>query len=306
MINSQVLDRINQGFSRVKMRLVSSISSLPHPTIALKRKLFLFPCFILLICQSLFAENQGFPDRLNRQFWTHLTKNAASVFSSPFHWGKKDFLTAGLASAGTLTFLPLDEPVHRWLINHPDDFRSSVSRVFSGLSGPAVLLGLTSIGYLLGEVQNSSRTRKAFLLAGESLLLTELMVQSLKTAVGRARPYLMEGAFSFHPLTFRAKWHSFPSGHSAAAWAVATSLASCSKNRYLDLLFYSLASGVSASRVLLDKHYMSDVVAGGLIGYFIAKKITRQSQTPSVPPDKLAISLTPGLRSLTFRLIYYF
>lgn len=286
------------------MRPVSSISS--HPVIVLKRSLFLVLCFIMFICQPLLADSQGWPDRLNRQFWNHLTKNAASIISSPLHWGKKDFLTAGLASAGTLTFFPLDEPAHCWLINHPDDLRSSISKVFSGLSSPAVLLGLTSIGYFLGEVQNSSRTRTAFLLAGESLILTELMIQSLKTAVGRARPYLMEGAFSFHPLTFRGKWHSFPSGHSAAAWAVATSLASCSKNRYLDLVFYVLASGVSVSRVLLDKHYISDVVAGGLIGYFIAKTITKRPQSPSASTDKLGISLTPGPRSLTFRLIYYF
>lgn len=277
-----------------------------HCPKVLRGELLLVVFSILSISRPLFANEQDFPDRINRQFWRHLINNATGIISAPLHWDKKDFLIAGLASAGTMAFLPADQPVHRWVVNHPDDFRSSASRVLSGLSGPAVLVGLTSVGYLLGDIGKSSRTRRAFLLAGESLVLTELLVQTLKTGVGRARPYLMEGALSFHPLTFQGKWRSFPSGHSAAAWAVAVSLASSTENRYLDLIFYTLASGVSASRVLLDKHHVSDVVAGGLLGYFIAQKITHPLRTPAVSFGKLALTLTPGPQVMALRVIYYY
>lgn len=58
---------------------------------------------------------------------------------------------------------------------------------------------------------------------------------------------------------------SFPSGHAAASFGMATILA----DRY-DIpspLLYSGASMVAVSRVYLGRHYPSDVVVGGLIGY---------------------------------------
>jgi len=57
---------------------------------------------------------------------------------------------------------------------------------------------------------------------------------------------------------------SFPSGHTLAAFAVATSL-----TRFYPLaaapLFFAAAS-IGASRMVLGMHYLSDVVVGGLLG----------------------------------------
>jgi len=212
-------------------------------------------------------------------------------------------LLAGLAASGTSAFFLADEPIHRWLLDNPDNGRNSAAKVFSTMADPAVLFGLVSAGYLLGSLNHSLTTRKTFLLAGESLLITELVIQMAKTGIGRARPYNEEGAFSFHPLTLKEKWQSFPSGHSASAWALASSLAASTQNPYLDAFFYTLAAGVSLSRVLLDKHFASDVVAGSLLGFFIGKKITQPAKQE---PKKVAFQLIILRRFLAFGLTYYF
>jgi undecaprenyl-diphosphatase len=65
---------------------------------------------------------------------------------------------------------------------------------------------------------------------------------------------------------------SFPSGHTLAAFAVAVSL-----TRFYPLaaapLFFA-AGSIGASRMVLGMHYLSDVVAGALMGAFIAYSVS--------------------------------
>jgi undecaprenyl-diphosphatase len=57
---------------------------------------------------------------------------------------------------------------------------------------------------------------------------------------------------------------SFPSGHSATSFAIATLLALAFP--LLSPLFLAMAAAIAASRVLLGLHYVSDVVAGAALG----------------------------------------
>jgi membrane-associated phospholipid phosphatase len=258
----------------------------------LKISFFLFLIFLSLSFTSeLKGENQDFPDRLNCYFFRHLTSNAQDLLSSPLRWNRGNLLAASLASAATLAFLPVDQSIHLWVSDPAAGTGGETTRAFSAIFHPAIMCGFVSAGYLAGELSDNSSTRQAFLLAGESLLLTEMFVQALKTGLGRARPYLEEGAFSFRPINFREKRRSFPSGHAASAWAVAASLAASSKSHSIDALIYTLAAGASLSRVLLDKHFASDVLAGSLLGFFIGKKISQSLKPPS---SRLNLNLLPA------------
>ncbi|MFI5402093.1 MAG: phosphatase PAP2 family protein [Planctomycetota bacterium] len=64
---------------------------------------------------------------------------------------------------------------------------------------------------------------------------------------------------------------TFPSGHTALAFAVAVVLgAAFPRARWW---FLSLACGVGASRVLMGEHFLSDVIAGGGVGYACARSV---------------------------------
>lgn len=60
--------------------------------------------------------------------------------------------------------------------------------------------------------------------------------------------------------------HSFPSGHSASAFALFLSLAIISRNRYIQVICFILACTVAYSRVYLSQHFLVDIFAGSLIG----------------------------------------
>lgn len=84
----------------------------------------------------------------------------------------------------------------------------------------------------------------------------------LKKATGRKRPCQIEGhawATLLPPDQF-----SFPSGHSLTAAAVATPLIAYYPDLAISLGF--CAASIAISRVVLGMHYLSDVLAGLLIG----------------------------------------
>jgi len=63
-------------------------------------------------------------------------------------------------------------------------------------------------------------------------------------------------------------WHSFPSGHTAAAFTLFVSLALLNKNKKLELLFILLAAMAGIARIYLGQHFYEDVYFGALAGTF--------------------------------------
>ena len=92
--------------------------------------------------------------------------------------------------------------------------------------------------------------------------LATLLAQLLKRGLLRPRPSRAIAGFS--PLAENPDAFSFPSGHTAAAVAVAVALAG--EPFGAGPLALALASGIGLSRVYLGAHYPLDVLAGGLLG----------------------------------------
>ena len=103
---------------------------------------------------------------------------------------------------------------------------------------------------------------RALLAAVVSVSVGIALFLKLKRAFGRKRPCALEPhcwATLLPPDQF-----SFPSGHTITAFAVAISLGAYYPALLPGLCF--CAASVALSRILLGMHFLSDVVAGGIIG----------------------------------------
>lgn len=118
--------------------------------------------------------------------------------------------------------------------------------------------------YLFG----GSQGRQASVKALNAALTASVWVTGLKFLVGRDRPYETNGDTKFHGPSFSSHT-SFPSGHTAAAFAVAKTL-SHTHAKY-KWLWYGLAGGVGWARVNSARHFLSDVVVGAQIGLWAAE-----------------------------------
>jgi len=98
--------------------------------------------------------------------------------------------------------------------------------------------------------------------AGVASVLSILLFLRLKRLTGRKRPCHIEPhcwAKLLPPDQF-----SFPSGHTMTAFAVAIPLSLFYPGLTIGLLFCALS--IAISRILLGMHFLSDVIAGALIG----------------------------------------
>ncbi|MGH9653672.1 MAG: phosphatase PAP2 family protein, partial [Bryobacteraceae bacterium] len=102
--------------------------------------------------------------------------------------------------------------------------------------------------------------------AGSAALAGIGLFATLKKVSGRKRPCAIAPhcwATLLPPDRF-----SFPSGHTITAFAVAVAFGSFYPVLLPVLLFFALS--IAASRILLGMHFLSDVVAGALIGMGLA------------------------------------
>jgi membrane-associated phospholipid phosphatase len=106
--------------------------------------------------------------------------------------------------------------------------------------------------------------RLAFLFT--AVAVPSLVVTIVKRIIGRARPYVGEYADPFLYLqpVWRSDYASMPSGHATTAFAVAVAIGLIWPRLRALMLAYALV--IAVSRVVLDAHYVSDVMAGAIVG----------------------------------------
>ncbi len=91
---------------------------------------------------------------------------------------------------------------------------------------------------------------------------TGIFIMIVKVMVGRARPYT--GELGFSPFTFGSAHASWPSGHTTTAFAFAVAMGLAFPKLRWPLL--ALAALTGFSRMVLNMHYLGDVIMGATIG----------------------------------------
>lgn len=133
-----------------------------------------------------------------------------------------------------------------------------------------VILGTAVVGLLTDRPELLRLTVRTATAIG----VVSVVVQGVKLAVGRSRPFQdpdFDGT-DLHP--FSGGSTSFPSGHTAAAFALATTLGDAIGSTIVQGGLYVIASGTGWARIAQQKHWASDVVAGAAIGILAGKLAT--------------------------------
>ncbi|MBI2686306.1 MAG: phosphatase PAP2 family protein [Acidobacteria bacterium] len=143
--------------------------------------------------------------------------------------------------------------------------------------------GIGGASYLAGRFAGDDHAKEAGLLSLEALGHAQVAAFALKQATNRERPTEHEGRGGF--------WRggtSFPSGHAASAFAVATVFAyEYRENIAVPITSYSLASLVAVSRAGARRHWASDIFAGSALGFMVGRFTYRRNHNPELPGSKV-------------------
>jgi membrane-associated phospholipid phosphatase len=192
---------------------------------------------------------------------------------------------AGLLFAGALMG---DREFREESQEHRDATSNSVASVGNTFGDFKMLIPVISAGYLAGQIAGSREIKGTALRAGAAVALATGITTGLKYSFGRSRPDAAGTSIQFRPFSGSA---SFPSGHTAAAFALATAIADQTHDGWSDYVLYGAATVTALSRINNNRHWASDVLVGGLIGHFSARWIGRKMGPVQVAPTGVSVHL---------------
>jgi membrane-associated phospholipid phosphatase len=182
-------------------------------------------------------------------------------------------LIVGILLCG-LSFL-FDRTVIEWVKAHDSlpwkHFASFLSRW--GDWPELMLFGCIGLGLAwLARSRVACRVLLCMIIAST---ISGAIVDSTRLLTGRARPNNTQAAHEWNGLwqgseflLFKNKYHSFPSGHTGAAFAFFGVPFFANRRYGWGVLF--AAAAIAWSRIYLNVHHLSDVMAGAFVGLMIA------------------------------------
>jgi membrane-associated phospholipid phosphatase len=198
-------------------------------------------------------------------------KTGKNVFTSPLEWEKTDWIIfSGTVAVTSGTFL-VDKHSRFFSKTTFGDKLFSIDNVFNVI---IPVIGIAGI-YGSGLIFDDSKIRNLGLQLVESCVYAGIVTSVLKSTTGRSRPYVGKGNMDWHPVQFNTDQTSFPSGHATLAFAVSSVMANYLDNIYWKVGWYTVASLVGTARIYHDKHWLSDVIMGSAIGYFIGDYVSK-------------------------------
>jgi membrane-associated phospholipid phosphatase len=220
-----------------------------------------------------------------------LAHDQAGIWTSPLRIKPKDAVWLVPFAGATGAAIHYDADAQRELGISPNriDTSRSIARFGSAYATLAGGIGL----YALGSAVKSEKLSETGRLGAEAVIDASIVVEGLKLATNRERPEDGTGTGRFWPHGTRQYLlnSSFPSGHSAASWALARVVAEEYPGWLPKLTAYGFATTISIARVTGRNHFPSDSLVGATFGYLIGGYVYRHHSSEA--SESTSPSLTP-------------
>jgi membrane-associated phospholipid phosphatase len=272
---------------------------LDHGGTMKRMRWLLAPCALVLLAPSL-AGAQGLKSVPGTVFndVKNTLGDVLAVWTSPFRGDGSDYLTAAMVVGAAGVAVPFDDNMGRWIRDNQSAFVLEVLDPFREKEKKPKLIdlganqSLLEIGtglYVLGLVLGSADVRDAgtgCMSAGWSNGIPRSFIYK---GVSRERPLYQvvtptDTTFRFgdpYDVSFPGDdddWfdNSFFGGHGANVMSCASFM-----NHRFDLglaepVLWTVAAGVNLGRMADQRHWASDVVIGGVVGFAIGKYIAER------------------------------
>jgi membrane-associated phospholipid phosphatase len=195
------------------------------------------------------------------------------------------WIAAGTVAA-TATIAIFDERIARWARSSDVQGDSARHDLVSSATvineQPLTIAGVAT--YAIGRIGRWKTVTDVGLHVTEALLATEGIAGAIRVGLSRGRPRAYpDNALIFKPGKGISNFdhRAFPSLHAAVAFSTAATLSeevrlrNPQAARWATPLLYTAAAIPGFTRVYLDQHWASDIVAGTALGAYVGVRVTR-------------------------------
>lgn len=178
------------------------------------------------------------------------------------------------------SFTFFDKPIANSLHNIAHNgYTYDFFQIITLLGSPKLSFAFTLVSFVFAIFvlfrQPQNRLANHLLVMALAMVAAIFLETTLKYLLGRYRPELLfqQGLYGFHFLSHQFLFNSTPSGHATRFFVFVTGLSLWW--RKLTPLFVTLGLMLCVSRLILEFHYLSDVIFGALLGSFATLWISK-------------------------------
>ena len=203
----------------------------------------------------------------------HILHDQGAIWTSPLRLRPHDLEWLVPLTLATGAAIATDHRALSSVVSHDATFNHAnvdASNVLTGglIAAPVILYGM-------GRFQVDAHAQEAGILSGEAVIDGLVVEQGMKLVFWRERPSTDHGRGRFFQTSVGVD-SSFPSSHSMLAWSSAAVIAGEYPSRWAQLGIYSMATGVSLTRVLGQEHFPSDALVGSAVGWLVGRYVYRK------------------------------
>jgi membrane-associated phospholipid phosphatase len=224
----------------------------------------------------------------------YILQDQKAIWTSPFHTKKQDIKWWVIFGTATGTLIALDKHIQK--VAPDTSTLRTIGADTSNLGAAYTLIPIGAMFYFAGSAKGSQHFRETGMLMFESLVDTTIVELIIKSVTNRERP--LEGNGEGRFFHGNSVWNaSFPSGHAINTFGMASIFAHEYPHKlWVKLLAYGYAGAIVGARLAADKHFPSDVVAGGAMGWFIGDYVYAKRHNPDVDKKPVARKILEHIR----------
>ena len=203
----------------------------------------------------------------------NLLHDQVAIWTSPLRL--RDSNAAGpiilvLATAGAIT---ADHEAMTSVVSTDTKLNDRADQASQALMGS--LVAAHAVLFTFGRMHHDDHASETGILGAEAVVDSLAVGEVDKLITRRERPDVdaSKGKWFQSGVGFNS---SFPSEHSLVAWSAASVLAGEYSGFWKGTAIYSLATGVSVSRVIARQHFPSDVLVGSAVGWMIGRYVVHK------------------------------
>lgn len=201
-----------------------------------------------------------------------ILKDQAAIWTSPARIRKSDLVWLVPLVGATGVAIVTDHHTMASVVSHNAGFNQTsvdASNVLFGgfIAAPVAFYG---IGYFKGN----EHARETGLLGGEALVDGLVVDEAMKLVFRRERPAVNDARGHFFAGSTGSD-SSFPSTHSVLTWSAAAVMAGEYPSKWSQVGIYTMATGLSLTRVMGQEHFPTDVLVGSAAGWLIGHYVFR-------------------------------